>query len=195
MNRRIHAEKPAERAAFFKPPTPNAELSIIALVPPDTFRLSAAEGWLDLGNPAEAQADIDRIRPAFRAHPDVLQVKYQICSALDKWPEAMIICRTLAHIAPERLFGWLNLSVALYKMDRPGEAIEVLRPAIERFRGDPLLRYAMARCECRLGRLDRALAWLHDAMDMGDPFQFLSAALRDPGLAPLWRRLEIPVKP
>ena len=194
MNRRIQeAEQTGERLRCTSP-AGAGRLSQIHLEPPAAQCLAAAEGWLGLGNPVEAGADIDRIQPAFRGHPDVLQVRCRVCAALDKWPEAMIICRTLTHIAPDRLFGWLNLSVALNKMDRTAEAIDALRPALTRFRNDPLPRYAMARYECRLGRLAWALAWLHDAMDLGNPFQFMSAALQDPGLEPLWKELEIPAK-
>jgi tetratricopeptide (TPR) repeat protein len=191
MNNRIQTQPKSGRPFRFKLSNVKTALSTIVLQPPDTHYLSAAEGWLGLGNPIEANAEIERIRPAFRAHPDVLQVKCQICASLDKWPETMIICRTLTHIAPDCSYGWLFLSVALNKMDRPDEAREALRPAIKLFPNEPLFRYAMARYECRLGNLARSLAWLHDAMDLGDPFQFMSAALQDPGLEPLWSRLDI----
>src|ERR1043166_9428290 len=50
------------------------------LEPPDTHHLSAAVGWLELGNPAEAGEEIARISPAALEHPDVLEVRWQICA-------------------------------------------------------------------------------------------------------------------
>ena len=31
--------------------------------PPDSFYLSAAQGWMELGDPAEAQAELDKVAP------------------------------------------------------------------------------------------------------------------------------------
>jgi len=40
------------------------------LVPPDSLHLSVAIGWLELGNHIEANAALENITPALRAHPD-----------------------------------------------------------------------------------------------------------------------------
>jgi tetratricopeptide (TPR) repeat protein len=158
MNNRIQTQPKSGRPFRFKLPNAKTALSTIVLESPDTHYLSAAEGWLGLGNPVEANAEIERIRPAFRAHPDVLQVKCQICAALDKWPETMIICRTLTHIAPDCSYGWLFLSVALNKMDRPDEAREVLRPAIKLFPKEPSGQFgSIAGLAARRNGLGRSL--------------------------------------
>ena len=48
--------------------------------PPDAFHLSAAVGWLMLGNPDEAEEELGNITPGLRIHPDVLEVRWQICA-------------------------------------------------------------------------------------------------------------------
>ena len=51
------------------------------LEPPDSHYLSAAVGWLGLGNVAEAGAELEKIAPQFQSHPDVLAVQFDIHAA------------------------------------------------------------------------------------------------------------------
>ena len=46
--------------------------------PPDSFRLSAAICWLDLGNWQEANEKLEKVARAMRAHPEVLELRGQI---------------------------------------------------------------------------------------------------------------------
>lgn len=55
---------------------------IPALQPPDRFHLLGAQGWLELGNHVEADAELDKITPPLRAHPAVLEVRWAIYAAL-----------------------------------------------------------------------------------------------------------------
>ena len=45
------------------------------LAPPDSFRLSAAEGWLELGDIQEANEELERITPPMSTHPLVLEMR------------------------------------------------------------------------------------------------------------------------
>src|SRR5690349_10510510 len=56
-------------------------LMIPPLEPPDSHHLAAAQGWLELGNHAEANNELERISPTLRAHPDALEVSWQIYAA------------------------------------------------------------------------------------------------------------------
>jgi hypothetical protein len=51
------------------------------LEPPDGFHLLAAHGWLELGNHAEANEELEKIAPELRARPDVLKVRWEIYAA------------------------------------------------------------------------------------------------------------------
>jgi hypothetical protein len=46
-----------------------------SLKPPDSHYLAAAQGWLELGNHFEANEELERITPAMRVHPDVLEIR------------------------------------------------------------------------------------------------------------------------
>jgi hypothetical protein len=48
------------------------------LSPPDSHHLKAAEGWLGLGNYLEANDELENIGPQMRAHPDVLEIRWEI---------------------------------------------------------------------------------------------------------------------
>ena len=45
-----------------------------ALEPPDSHYVSAATGWLELGNSREAAAELEAVAPALGRHPAVLQI-------------------------------------------------------------------------------------------------------------------------
>ena len=51
---------------------------------PDLLHLQAAAGWLELGNHIEANEELEKITPKLRAHPDVLEVCWQVYAAAKK---------------------------------------------------------------------------------------------------------------
>jgi predicted Zn-dependent protease len=80
---------------------------------PDNKHLEAAEGWLELGNWKEANEELENITPQLRAHPFVLEVRYQIYAKAKKWEGAVEIARTLSEMLPNNSWGLINyLSVS-----------------------------------------------------------------------------------
>ncbi len=167
-----------------KPPAP--------ILPPDSHYLSAAYGWLDLGNPAEARAELDGIRPEFQNHGAVLGLRWAICAELQDWPAALLAARCLAEVAPELAGTWLNLAYALRRVPEGGLAAaqEVLRPAFERFPAEAVIPYNLACYACQAGQLDEARRWLDHAFQRGKPDPIKRMALADPDLRPLWEELK-----
>ena len=51
----------------------------------DCLHLQAAQGWLELGDHLEADKELDEITPQLRAHPDVLEVRWQVYAHAEKW--------------------------------------------------------------------------------------------------------------
>jgi hypothetical protein len=47
------------------------------LEPPDSLHLQAAQGWGELHAFGEAEAELDKIAASLRAHPKVLEVRWQ----------------------------------------------------------------------------------------------------------------------
>jgi len=53
--------------------------------PPDLHHLRAAMGWLELGNHREANEEFKQIAPALQVHPDVLEIRWEICAMAKEW--------------------------------------------------------------------------------------------------------------
>ena len=186
MNRSLNRIKQAGRILSYKPGFPDESIRVAPLGAPDTYHLSAAEGWLGLENWREAAADLEKIRPGMREHPNVLEVRCQVAVLAQNWAEALPICQKMTLQTPGRSFGWLYLSYVLNEMDRTNEAYDTLFYVLYRFPRDSVMRYCMACLACKLGLLAEASAWLRRAFELGDAHALMSAALTDPDLKPMW---------
>jgi predicted Zn-dependent protease len=160
-----------------------------SLDPPDASHLSAAVGWLQLGNWQEANEELEKITPAFRAHPFVLEARLGIYAKAKKWEQCAEIGNALVKTAPERIFGWLHRSYALHELKRTQEAADLLKPAADLFPGDWMMRYFLARYACRLGNKKEAWEWLEIAFDLCGAKEVKLLALDDSDLEPLWTEI------
>jgi len=151
--------------------------------------LEAAQGWLELGNPAEAEAEVDQIAAEFREHPDVLKLRWEIYAAAKKWGPALDAAAALVRLQPDEPLGWVHKSYSLHELKRTAEARDNLTSVLEKFGDSATIRYNMACYECQLGRFEQAKLWLEKALEMGNPITMKQAALKDPDLAPLWAEI------
>ncbi len=162
-----------------------------SLGPPDTHFLSAAVGWCELGSIAEAKAELERITPALRFHPEVLEVRWLLHAQEKNWEEGLTVAGKLVEVAPQRSSGWLHRAYALRRVARGGlqAAWEVLLPAAEKFPEEPTIAYNLSCYACQLGRLDQARQWLHRAVEVAGKSKIKFMALNDDDLAPLWEEI------
>ena len=161
------------------------------LEPPDTHCLSAAVGWLELGNRREAAAELQQIRPEFAGHPDVLEVWYAIQAEDKNWPDALKTAQALVDVEPDRASGWLNQAYALRRVPNGGlqSAWDALLPAYQKFPDEPTIPYNLACYACQLGQLDEAWSWLERAAAAGGKKRIKQMALGDADLEPLWKKV------
>lgn len=152
----------------------------------DLHHLNAAEGWLGLGDWRSAEDELEAITPELRAHPDVLEVRWQVDAAAKRWEACVQIATSLSKVAPERPFGWIHRSFALHELKRTQEALDNLMSVVERFPKDATMHYNLACYECQLGRLEKARHWLAQAFELGDSKSMRLMALEDDDLRPLW---------
>ena len=156
---------------------------------PDLFHLNAAEGWLGLGNPAEAEEELAQITPAMRSHPDVLTMRCEVCAHAKRWLECVEVAEVILQMAPLNSFAWMRRSFALHELMRTQEALEKLLPAADHFPKVIVIPYNLACYECVLGNMERAKRWLSEAFKLAQKQSCFAAwrsqALDDPDLAPL----------
>ena len=149
-------------------------------------------GWLELGNPTEAGEEIARISPALLDHPDVLEVRWDVCASGRSWDAAHDVAEALVRTAPDRSSGWVHRAYALRRKTGGsiGLAWEALHPAASKFPKVPIIPYNLGCYAAQLGRLEEAMDWLRRAMKAGcDAKAIKSMALRDDDLKALWARI------
>jgi tetratricopeptide (TPR) repeat protein len=158
------------------------------LEPPDRFRLSAAEGWLELGNLAEAQTELEQISAPLQDHPDVLEVRWEWLAVQHRWQEALEAGRRLLELAPDRITAWLHHAYALRRAPEGGlrAAWEALAPALEKFPKIETVSYNLACYACQLKQLDAARTLFQRAIAVGKKEHLKHIALNDRDLEPLW---------
>ena len=158
------------------------------LEPPETHYLSAAQGWAELGNPAEARAELAQIAEGHQIHPDVLEVRWLICAQEGRWDEGLQVARSLLRAAPERASGWLHQSYAIRRAEDGGvkKALEALLPAMDQFPKEAIIPYNLSCYSCLLDDLDTARLLFKRALAIGNKEEIKLMALADSDLEPLW---------
>jgi tetratricopeptide (TPR) repeat protein len=149
------------------------------LEPPDSHCLSAALGWLGLGNQGEAKAELASISPARQNHPDVLEVRWAIYSEEKNWDPALQAARALIEEAPERAAGWIFRAYALRRVSNGG-----LQQARQ-----PIIPFNLACYSCQMRRLEEARVWLARAAQIGGKEEIKPMALGEPDLEALWEEI------
>jgi len=157
---------------------------------PERHQLRAARGWLELGNPREAEAELQSLHPDLGRHADVLELRWQIGASRRQWETCADLGQLLTVVAPERPTGWIHRSFALHELDRTQEAFDHLLPQVDRFPEDATMPYNLACYASRLGRFEAARRWLGRAFAIPGSMELSRTARTDPDLAPYWQWLQ-----
>src|SRR5690349_2002372 len=110
----------------------------------DGRHLLAAQGWLELGDAREAKAELAQISPGVQAHPDVLELRWQIEAKSGNWRAGVQTGRALIKAAPQRASSWIHCAFALHEMKHTREAYDLLAPAATRFPSEWVIPYNLA---------------------------------------------------
>lgn len=133
--------------------------------PPDIHFLRAAEGWMELGLPREAEAELSYLSAEAARHPQSLNTRWAVHAELGAWKLAYVAAEELIACAREDVAGWVHRAFSARRMEGGGlqAAWDALRPAAELFPDEPLVPYNLACYACQLGRLDAARHWIEVA--------------------------------
>jgi tetratricopeptide (TPR) repeat protein len=164
-----------------------------SLPPPHSHLLSAAEGWLGLGNLAEARLELDQIEAPLQAHPAVLDLRWAIAAQEKDWPAALAVARQLVAAAPGLPQGWLHQAYATRRVKEGGlqAAWDSLFPVLKQFPEDALIPYNLACYACQLEQLELARDLLKKAMARAGKPEIKTLALQDADLQLLWPEISL----
>ena len=159
--------------------------------PPDSHHLLAAQGWAELGDFKEADAELRRIDEALRAHPQVLGVRYEIYARSKRWDLAAEVAEMLVEAFAHDAGVWVSLAYAVRRKTDGGipQAREILTKARTLFPAETLIVYNLACYDCQLGDEASALQWLEQAVALGSKKEIKQMALKDQDLKPLWGKI------
>ena len=156
---------------------------------PDPMHLNAAAGWIQLDDYDAANDELENIRAEWRAHPDVLDLRWLIYSHHEQWDACLDIASAIVKMAPDRAQAWVDKAFSLRRAS--GGSIEkakaVLGEAAKLFPTEWAVQYNLACYSAQLGQLDAAKEHLHKSYESGDAKQIKLMALDDEDLKPLWQ--------
>ena len=160
------------------------------LAPRDRIVLEAANGWLMLGNAAEAMAEFDQISAPGRQSAEALTTLWEIHAQQRKWDAAIAAADSLIAKAKDQPDGYIKRAYALHELRRSQEAWETLHPVSSQFGDNWLIPYNLACYAAQLGRPEDALKWFRKAVRVGDERELRTMALKDPDLEPIRQKIE-----
>lgn len=159
--------------------------------PPDSFRLQAAEGWVELGNAAEARAELAQVSAQFQEHPEVLEIRWAVAAFENDWTAALEVARQATQAHPQLPFGIVHQAYAARRKPDGGlqAAWDLLFPAMETFPREFLIPYNLACYACQMGQADHARILFTRALGIGDRNHIIQMALNDSDLKALWKEI------
>ena len=160
-----------------------------ALTPKERFHLEAAEGWLMLGSPVEAHAELEEISPEANRHPAMLAMRWQVYAAARWWEAAYVVSRALCDVAPRSPEAWICQANTLRNYQGTLEARRLLLGVAPLFPENPVIRYNLACYAAQMNLLEEACGWLVQAFEQDESVQLKLASLYDPDLQPLWEKI------
>ena len=148
------------------------------------WRFRSAEGWIELGNYAEAAEELHAFPSDLKSTTAWLRLWVRIYAATHMWPNVEAMCETLLRHAPDDPFAIFHQAEALHRQGRSREAFSVFQYAPLTFKQGAPYFYALARYLCATGQHSLALSCLGKAFD-SDPSLRLEA-LDDADLQAVW---------
>jgi tetratricopeptide (TPR) repeat protein len=135
------------------------------------LRVSAAQGYVELGLPLEANEELEQIDAEQRDYTEVLAVRVKIYSALEKWELMRTVAKRLALIDPDVPQWTVSWAYATRRADSIEAARLILVNAVERMPDVAIFHYNLACYECRLGNIEGAKSRLQRTFKLDPAFK------------------------
>ena len=145
--------------------------------------INAAQGYLDLGMPDEALAELDRIPAQNRGGEDVVQLRIYILMRAQRWDKALVACEELQASHPGFPLAYIHGAFCLHELGRTTEAVALLSRGPESLRQEPVYFYNLGCYHAVLGDPAEAEKYLRTSFGMDGKFREI--ARHDPDLSGL----------
>ena len=149
----------------------------------DQKHLTAAEGYLELRMPLDANDEIESMDPDVRHLPEVLEVRVGIYRTLEKWELMQTVAKRLALHDPDQVQWTVWWAFATRRADSLEAARLILVNALERLPEVAIFHYNLACYEAQLGDIESAKTHLRRAIELRKEYQ--RRALEDEDLRPV----------
>ena len=149
----------------------------------DQKYLTAAQGYLELGLPLEANNEIENMSAEVRHLPEVLEVRVGIYRKLEKWELMQTVAKQLALHNPDEPQFTVWWAYATRRADSLDAARLILVNAVERLPEVPIFLFNLACYESQLGDIERAKKHLQHTIELRSDYRL--RALEDEDLRQL----------
>ncbi|MFH1066371.1 MAG: hypothetical protein V1746_00465 [bacterium] len=143
-------------------------------------RLSACQGYLQLGMPNEALEELDSLPVSLQKRPETMHLRAWVLMKEKEWTRALEVAENLCKMFPYVPVPFLDAAYCLHELHKTNDAREKLLKGPPELNRYPTFHYNLACYEAKLGLVDSARGHLEKAILM-DP-HYRREALHDPDL-------------
>ncbi len=151
-------------------------------------RITAAQGYVELGLHEEARVELSHLPTSLRSRPDVLEISVLCLMNEQRWAEALAAAQKLCVLEPDQPGGYIHSAFCLHELGRTAEALDVLSRGPATLRTKPVYYYNLGCYLARLGQEEQALKLLKQSFEMDGDLR--RDARHDPDLLSLRQKLE-----
>jgi Tfp pilus assembly protein PilF len=152
-------------------------------------RIQAAEGFLELGLPQLAEAELEKLEGDDRTSEATWVMRCRVYRASEQWEIMGEVAKHLVSLDPDVVEYWLDAAFATRKAGGVGLAHQVMTHAALRLPEEAQIRYHAACCAAQIGLFEQAKEHLQAAV--AKVYDLKHAALQDPDMEPLWASMGI----
>jgi len=146
-------------------------------------QLLAAQGYSELGMPAEALEELDALGPEFAEHPEVLNARLYVLLKARRWEDGLAAALRLCRAEPKRTSGFIHAAFCLHELGRTPEAKQILLSGPPDLDREATYHYNLGCYDAVLGNPDEARRHLLRSFQIDRKFRAI--AKLDPDLESL----------
>ncbi|HEY1082620.1 MAG TPA: hypothetical protein VGE29_10180 [Prosthecobacter sp.] len=151
-------------------------------------RILAAQGYVELGLPKEARAELSHLPATAGARVDVIELTVLCLMGEHEWVAALALAQKLCSLEADEPGGFIHAAYCLHELGRTTEALDLLARGPAALKTKAVYYYNLGCYLACLGQDEKALPLLKQSFEMDGSLR--SHARKDPDLDKLRSLLE-----